>query len=140
MADNASTQVRAKIQERKDTMKELLRRGGVFPPPKDELEIAVNDLVSNDDQAVLDVQVNMHAYWKVVQKRVVDDIPLEIRFRLEAALLEEVDAAVRAQVCSKVEKYMKEKPEIQNERLHLQESIRKLREGATIIKSLPPLL
>ena len=56
------------------------------------------------------------------------------------ALLEEVDAGVRALVCLKVEEYMKEKPEMQNERVQLQESIRRLRKGLTEIKSLPPLL
>ena len=131
------TQVRAKVQERKDVIKRYHNTGQAPPQLSGELEIEVNGLVSNDDQAVLDVQVNMHAYWKVVQKRVIDDIPLEIRYRLEAALLEEVDAAVRALVCSKVEEYMKEKPEMQNERVHLQESIRKLRDGLNIIKSLP---
>ena len=103
-----------------------------MPKSDDKNELDFDDLVSNDDQAVLEVQVNMQAYSKVVQKRVIDDISQECRFRLEAAQLEVVDEAVRAQVCSKVEEYMREKPQMQSDRIRLQKSIRKLQEAATV--------
>lgn len=109
--------------------------GTLVPAPTDKAGLAINDLVSNDDQAVVDVQVNMHAYWKVVLDRLIDDIPMKIRRRLEAGVLEEVDANLRTEVCSQVEDFMRELPEIQNKRMRLHERIKKLKEAAVIMKT-----
>ena len=111
-----------------------------MPAPTSIAGLAVNDLVSNDDKAVVDVQVNMHAYWKVVLNRVIDDISMAIRRRLETGVLEGVDAILRAQVCSQVEDYMRELPEIQTKRMRLHGRIQKLKQAAVLIKSTPQRL
>ncbi|CAI5480041.1 unnamed protein product [Closterium sp. Yama58-4] len=52
------------------------------------------DLISNDDQAARDLQINVFSYAKVVHKRLCDVIPMEIRMSLEDALVDDTDAAI----------------------------------------------
>jgi hypothetical protein len=40
------------------------------------------------------MKVSVAAYWKVVQKRLADEIPLEIRYALQAAILKALDVAM----------------------------------------------
>ncbi|CAI5496388.1 unnamed protein product [Closterium sp. Naga37s-1] len=52
------------------------------------------NLISNDDQAARDLQVNMFSYAKVMHKRLCDVIPMELRMCLENALLDGTDGAM----------------------------------------------
>ncbi|CAI7782916.1 unnamed protein product [Closterium sp. NIES-53] len=55
---------------------------------------SLTNLISNDDQAARDLQINMFSYAKVMHKRLCDVIPMEIRVSLETALLDGTDVAV----------------------------------------------
>lgn len=57
----------------------------IFRNPKN---ITVNDQnvdlselvgISNDEQAAIDMQINLFAYWKVLHKRICDIVPMIIR-------------------------------------------------------------
>ncbi|CAI7836092.1 unnamed protein product [Closterium sp. NIES-53] len=56
------------------------------------------NLISNDDQAARDLQINMFSYAKVMHKRLCDVIPMEIRMCLENALLDGTDGAVWGEI------------------------------------------
>ena len=56
-------------------------------------KIVLSELVSNFDRNYQDawkMKVSVAAYWKVVQKRLADEIPLEIRYALQVAIIDEI--------------------------------------------------
>jgi hypothetical protein len=71
------------------------------------------------------MKVSAAAYWKVVQKRLADEIPLEIRFSLQESILETLDKAMYAEVWSaeNLLAVMEEDPLVSQKRMLLQKRI-----------------
>ncbi|CAI5480054.1 unnamed protein product [Closterium sp. Yama58-4] len=86
------------------------------------------NLISNDDQAARDLQVNMFSYAKVMHKRLCDVIPMEIRMRFETALLDGTDDAVWQNIhVGDISKLAALKPIDEQRRVRLEESIKRLK-------------
>ncbi|CAI7804416.1 unnamed protein product [Closterium sp. NIES-54] len=86
------------------------------------------DLISNDDQAARDLQVNVFSYVKVVHKRLCDVIAMEIRMSLEDALVDDTDAAIWGVIqAGNASKLAALKVADQQRRVQLEESVTRLR-------------
>ncbi|GJP35546.1 hypothetical protein CLOM_g20052 [Closterium sp. NIES-68] len=86
------------------------------------------DLVSNDDQAARDLQINMFSHAKVMHKRLCDVIPMEIRMSLEDALVDDTDTAIWGAIQSgNASKLAALKVADQQRRVQLEESVERLR-------------
>ncbi|CAI5987747.1 unnamed protein product [Closterium sp. NIES-65] len=86
------------------------------------------NLISNDDQAARDLQINMFSYAKVMHKRLCDVIPMEIRMCLENALLDGIDGAVWREIhAGDISKIAALKAVDQQRRVRLEESIKRLK-------------
>lgn len=71
------------------------------------------------------MKVSAAAYWKVVQKRLADEIPLELRFSLQESILETLNEAMVAEVLSaeNLLALMEEDPLVSQKRMLLQKRI-----------------
>ncbi|CAI7924733.1 unnamed protein product [Closterium sp. NIES-54] len=89
---------------------------------------SLTNLISNDDQAARDLQINMFSYAKVMHKRLCDAIPMEIRMCLETALLDDTDTAVWREIHGgDIAKIAALKAVDQQRRARLEESIKRLK-------------
>ncbi|CAI6009925.1 unnamed protein product [Closterium sp. NIES-65] len=95
------------------------------------------NLISNDDQAARDLQINMFSYAKVMHKRLCDVIPMEIRMCLENALLDGIDGAVWREIhAGDISKIAALKAVDQQRRVRLEESIKRLKASEATLLSL----
>ncbi|CAI5966716.1 unnamed protein product [Closterium sp. NIES-65] len=89
---------------------------------------SLTNLISNDDQAARDLQINMFSYAKVMHKRLCDAIPMEIRMCLETSLLDDTDTAVWREIHGgDISKIAALKAVDQQRRARLEESIKRLK-------------
>ncbi|CAI5950106.1 unnamed protein product [Closterium sp. NIES-64] len=89
---------------------------------------SLTNLISNDDQAARDLQINMFSYAKVMHKRLCDAIPMEIRMCLETSLLDDTDTAVWREIHGgDISKIAALKAGDQQRRARLEESIKRLK-------------
>ncbi|CAI7924731.1 unnamed protein product [Closterium sp. NIES-54] len=91
------SQIQAQIGNYKKAQPDIAN--GSSPPVPSVEDFAsstasLTNLISNDDQAARDLQINMFSYAKVMHKRLCDVIPMEIRVSLETALMDGTDVAV----------------------------------------------
>ncbi|CAI5468127.1 unnamed protein product [Closterium sp. Yama58-4] len=95
------------------------------------------NLISNDDKAARDLQVNMFSYAKVMHKRLCDVIPMEIRMCLENALLDGTDGAMWREIHGgDITKIVALKGADQQRRARLEESIERLKASEATLLSL----
>ncbi|CAI5468136.1 unnamed protein product [Closterium sp. Yama58-4] len=101
------------------------------PPSVDDFgssTASLANLISNDDQAARDLQINMFSYAKVTHKRLCDVIPMEIRMCLETALLDDTDGAVWQEIHGgDISKIAALKAVDEQRRTRLEESIKRLK-------------
>ncbi|CAI5496407.1 unnamed protein product [Closterium sp. Naga37s-1] len=89
---------------------------------------SLTNLISNDDQAARDLQINMFSYANVMHKRLCDAIPVEIRMCLETSLLDDTDTAVWREIHGgDISKIAALKAVDQQRRARLEESIKRLK-------------
>ncbi|CAI5500350.1 unnamed protein product [Closterium sp. Naga37s-1] len=105
---------------------------------------SLGNLISNEDQAARDLQINMFSYAKVMHKRMCDAIPMEIRMCLETALLDSTDGAVWREIHGgDISKIAALKAVDQQRRARLEESIKRLKASEATLLGLafdPPRL
>lgn len=84
------TKVQEFVQQTRTQRTNYARANATPPEVNFDMEnFDVDDIMSNEDQASLQMQINIYAYWMVITKRVCDIIPMEIRYSLSECLLEE---------------------------------------------------
>lgn len=98
--------------------------------------LSLTNLISNTDQAALDMQINTLAYWKVVVKRVGDMVPMEIKYTLKECLLEEIDNSVFSLTSVPLGDIMMEEPGLRRKRMQLEKSIEMLQESSKLVANL----
>lgn len=92
---------------------------------------------SNEYQAAFDMKVNLAAYMKVVHKRMADEIPLELKYSLENALLKTLRSAiVKAKMGQDLSTLMEENASTLQKRLTLSKRVAILTECKGILLQL----
>lgn len=81
------------------------------------------------------IKVSAAAYWKVLQKRLADEIPMEIRFSLQESILETLSKAMVAEVWSSENllALMEEDPLVSQKRMLLQQRIDVLQTSLNLV-------
>ncbi|CAI5949845.1 unnamed protein product [Closterium sp. NIES-64] len=134
------SQIHVKMAEYKNWQPGSSEQG---PPPIPSIgdfassTASLANLISNDDQAARDLQINMFSYAKVMHKRLCDVIPMEIRMCLENALLDGIDGAVWREIhAGDISKIAALKAVDQQRRARLEESIKRLKASEATLLSL----
>jgi hypothetical protein len=79
------------------------------------------------------MKVSVAAYWKVVQKRLADEIPLEIRYALQAAILKALDVAMVEEAWAAPKSMMEGDPRDSQKRMALQNRIDVLQTSLNLV-------
>jgi len=79
------------------------------------------------------MKVSVAAYWKVVQKRLADEIPLEIRYALQAAILKALDVAMVEEAWAAPMSMMEGDPRDSQKRMALQNRIDVLQTSLNLV-------
>ncbi|KAD2132534.1 hypothetical protein E3N88_41780 [Mikania micrantha] len=97
----------------------------------------LNDVSENIRNQAFDLKMRMTAYWKIVLKRMVDYLALQLRFFMQQVVNKEIEAQVVNEVMVNgggIEKMLAEPPSVAKKRERLQSSISLLKESKEIIE------
>ncbi|KAD4178888.1 hypothetical protein E3N88_27479 [Mikania micrantha] len=95
------------------------------------------DVSANIRDQAFDLKMKMTAYWKIVLKRMVDYLALQLRFFMQQLVNKEIEAEVVNVVMLNgggIEKMLVEPPSVAKKRERLQSSISLLKESKEIIE------
>ncbi|KAD6794842.1 hypothetical protein E3N88_05738 [Mikania micrantha] len=95
------------------------------------------DVSENIRNQAFDLKMRMTAYWKIVLKRMVDYLALQLRFFMQQVVNKEIEAEVVNEVMVNgggIEKMLAEPPSVAKKRERLQSSISLLKESKEIIE------
>ena len=79
------------------------------------------------------MKVSVAAYWKVVQKRLADEIPLEIRYSLQAAILQTLNDAMISEAWAAPKSMMEGDPRDSHKRMVLQNRVDVLQTSLNLV-------
>ncbi|GBG59145.1 hypothetical protein CBR_g32162 [Chara braunii] len=91
-------------------------------------------------QSAREMQVSLWSYWQILHRRLADEIPIELKYAVQEALLREVDRRLLHFAGSDREQLMElmqEAPATYRRREGLRRSIRMLKHGVELVFALP---
>ncbi|GBG64786.1 hypothetical protein CBR_g46742 [Chara braunii] len=95
---------------------------------------AAND--TEEDKTARMLQATLFAYWKIMHKRLADEIPIQIKFAVQRALLNDVDCQLmdfKGDCSLEMMELMREDTAIYRKRMHLQSRIATLQEKMRLV-------
>ncbi|KAJ7294545.1 hypothetical protein O6H91_Y251600 [Diphasiastrum complanatum] len=106
-----------------------------------EKTLRLNELhgKSQDYHEAWRMKASVAAYWKVLQKRLADEIPLEIRFALQTTITQVINEQIARKVWSgnvELKDLMQQDPAIVQKRARLEHSIDTLESSLSLLSSL----